>query len=58
MDTHGGHTGTTVDSPNASVYHYHVNQQTSTGKFTSGQKQWFLTTGTFRGAPASCTSCN
>lgn len=58
VDAHGGHTGATVDSPATPVYHYHVNQQTSTGKFTLGEKQWFLTTGTFRGAPASCTSCN
>lgn len=57
LDTYGGHTGTTVDSPATAVYHYHVNEQTSTGANTAGQKQWFLTTGTFRGTPPACTGC-
>lgn len=57
LDSYGGHTGTTPDSPSTSVYHYHVNQQTSTNPGTAGQKQWFLTTGTFRGTPASCSGC-
>lgn len=55
LDAFGGHTGVTVDSPSTPVYHYHVNEQTSTNPGTSGQKQWFLTTGTFRGTPGACS---
>ena len=55
LDSFGGHTGVTVDSPSTAVYHYHVNEQTSTNAGTRGQKQWFLTTGTFRGAPGACS---
>ena len=58
LDTFGGHTGFTVDSPSVAVYHYHVNLQTSTNPGTLGQQQWFLTTGTFRGTPGACTGCN
>lgn len=57
LDLAGGHSGVTVDSPTTPVYHYHVNQQTSTGAQTAGQKQWFLTTGIYRGTPAACTGC-
>ncbi len=57
LDTYGGHTGPTLDSPSTPVYHYHVNLQTSTGTTTAGQKQWFLTTGNYRGTPGSCTGC-
>ena len=56
LDTYGGHTGTTPDSTTA-VYHYHLNEQTSTATGTAGEKQWFLTKGMFRGTPASCTGC-
>jgi hypothetical protein len=56
LDQFGGHTGTTPDSATA-VYHYHVNQQTSTTAGTAGEKQWFLTTGTYRGTPGTCTGC-
>lgn len=58
LDAYGGHTGATADSPSTPVYHYHVNEQTSTTSGTQGQKQWFLTTGTFRGTPAACAYCN
>ena len=58
LDTYGGHTGVTADSPTRPVYHYHVNEQTSPHPGTQGQKQWFLTTGSFRGTPAACASCN
>lgn len=58
LDAYGGHTGVTPDSPATPVYHYHLSEQTSTGATTRGQKQWFLTTGTFRGTPATCASCN
>jgi len=58
VDAFGGHTGFTIDSPDVAVYHYHVNEQTSTNAQSAGQKQWFLTTGTFRGTPAACGSCN
>jgi hypothetical protein len=57
LDANGGHTGTTVDSPNTPVYHYHLNQQTSTNAGTAGQMQWFLTTGNYRGTPGACGSC-
>jgi hypothetical protein len=57
LDSFGGHTGTTADSA-APVYHYHVNEQTSTSQGTAGEKQWFLTTGMFRGSPGTCTGCN
>lgn len=56
LDAAGGHTGVTEGSTTP-VYHYHVNQQTSTGAQTAGQKQWFLTTGTYHGTPAACTGC-
>lgn len=57
LDTYGGHTGVTVDSPATAVYHYHLNEQTSTGRNTAGQKQWFLTTGTYRGSIGTCQGC-
>ena len=55
LDAFGGHAGPTVDG--TVVYHYHVNEQTSTGTATSGQKQWFLTNGNYRGTPAACGTC-
>ena len=58
LDTYGGHMGVTVDSPATPVYHYHVNEQTSTNPGTMGQTQWFLTSGTFRGTPGTCSGCN
>lgn len=58
LDAYGGHTGVTPDSASTPVYHYHVNEQTSTNAGTAGQKQWFLTKGQFRGTPAACGSCN
>ena len=51
LDEYGGHTGTTADSE-SEVYHYHVNEQTSTSTYTKGQKQWFLTKGSYRGSTA------
>ncbi len=57
LDAAGGHTGVTADSPTSAVYHYHVNEQTSTTAGTNGQKQWFLTTGTYHATPAACASC-
>lgn len=58
LDAYGGHTGVTIDSPSSAVYHYHVNEQTSTNAQSAGQKQWFLTAGKFRGTPAACGGCN
>ncbi|CAN5874029.1 hypothetical protein BH11MYX2_BH11MYX2_37210 [soil metagenome] len=29
----------------------------STTAGSAGEKQWFLTTGTYRGSPGSCTGC-
>jgi hypothetical protein len=57
LDANGGHTHVTAESPSTAVYHYHVNQQTSTGARTAGQKAWFLTTGTYRGTAGACTGC-
>lgn len=58
LDTYGGHTGTTADSPSTPVYHYHLSLQTSTNATTSGQTDWFLTgvSGKSRGTPVPCTS--
>jgi hypothetical protein len=58
LDAYGGHIGATADSPSTPTYHYHVNEQTSDAPGTAGEKQWFLTTGTYRGAPAACDACN
>ncbi len=57
LDAQGGHTSATLHSVTP-VYHYHVNEQTSTSPGTSGQMQWFLTTGTYHGSPGACTGCN
>lgn len=57
LDAYGGHTAVTPHSPTTPVYHYHVNEQTSTNPGTLGERQWFLTTGTFRGTPGACTGC-
>lgn len=57
LDGNGGHTTVTADSPSTAVYHYHLNEQTSTNPGTTGQKQWFLTTGNYKGTPGSCTGC-
>ncbi len=57
LDVAGGHTGVTEDSPSTAVYHYHINEQTSTTTGTVGQTQQFITTGTYRGTPGSCTGC-
>lgn len=57
LDADGGHTGVTPDSPSVPVYHYHVNEQTSTGARTAGEKQWFITKGRYHATPAACTGC-
>lgn len=49
----GGHQGTTVDSPSTSVYHYHVNLQTS-----GASSAYFITSGYYMGTAGSCTGCN
>jgi hypothetical protein len=56
LDASGGHTGTTPDSTTP-VFHYHLNKQTSTDPRSAGQSAWFLTTGTYHGAPGTCTGC-
>jgi hypothetical protein len=50
LDAQGGHTGTTPYHASP-IYHYHLNEQTSTKPGTSGQTQWFITTGTYEGNP-------
>lgn len=57
LDAHGGHTSVTADSDGLAVYHYHLNEQVSAAAGTAGERQWFLTTGTFRGVPADCLDC-
>jgi hypothetical protein len=57
LDEYGGHSGTTPDSPSTAVYHYHVNEQTSTASTSAGEKQWFLTKGMYYGTPGTCTGC-
>ena len=57
LDDDDGHTGVTADSPAAPVYHYHVNEQTSTGARTAGDKQWSITKGRYHSAPAACSKC-
>lgn len=57
LDVYGGHTSVTAHSPGTPVYHYHLNEQTSTAPLTAGDTQWFLTTGTYRGTPAACADC-
>lgn len=57
-DATGGHTGVTLHSPSTPVFHYHVNEQTSTANKTAGTKQWFLTKGMFEGTPGACATCN
>jgi len=56
LDAHGGHSAPTPDS-SAAVYHYHANLQTSMSGSTSGQTAWFLTTGSYGGAPGTCSGC-
>lgn len=52
LDSSGGHTGTTPDSPSTPVYHYHTNQQTN-----GTESAWFLTKGVYKAAPGACTGC-
>jgi hypothetical protein len=53
-----GHTSTTPDSPSTSVFHYHVNLQTSSSPGTSGQTAWFLTGGSYYGTKSTtCSNC-
>lgn len=56
LDAAGGHTGPTPDGETP-VYHYHVNEQTSTAPGTAGQQNWFITNGRFAGAPGACEGC-
>ncbi|MFO0549286.1 MAG: YHYH protein [Polyangiaceae bacterium] len=51
LDADGGHLGTTPDSPDQPVYHYHVHEETSQTPGTAGQTEWFITTGTYHGTP-------
>lgn len=52
LDSEGGHTGTTLDSSSA-IYHYHVNYQTD-----STDEAYFVTSGTYKAAPGTCSGCN
>jgi hypothetical protein len=55
--TAGGHLGTTVDSPSTSVYHYHINLQTSPSGTYAGDTAYFITTGFYMGTAGACTGC-
>jgi hypothetical protein len=57
LDSNGGHTGATLDSPVTATYHYHVNAQTSTTTGSAGHVRWFLTGGRYRGTPGLCSGC-
>ena len=57
LDTNGGHTGVTVDSPSTPVYHYHTNPQISSTTGSAGTLDWFLSTGHTAAQPGSCTGC-
>jgi hypothetical protein len=48
----GGHLGTTPDSTVTSVYHYHVNLQTS-----GADSAYFITSGFYMGSAGVCTGC-
>jgi hypothetical protein len=52
LDAYGGHTGVTVDSGGASVYHYHVHTETS-GTDSAN----FISAGYFRGTKGTCVGC-
>ncbi|HYX34280.1 MAG TPA: YHYH protein [Oligoflexus sp.] len=52
LDSAGGHTGTTVDSPSTAVYHYHVNMQTN-----GTDSAYFISTGYYKGTKGTCTGC-
>ena len=51
--TAGGHLGLTADSTSSSVYHYHVNLQTS-----GSDSAYFITSGYYMGTAGACTGCN
>jgi hypothetical protein len=57
LDARGGHTGVTVDSPGAPVYHYHLNRQVSSTAGSLGLVEWFVGTGLYRGTPGACSGC-
>lgn len=52
LDSYGGKTGTTVDSPSTAVYHYQTNLQTN-----GTASVYFLTKGYYSGTPGTCTGC-
>ncbi len=56
LDDSGGHTKVTADSATA-IYHYHVNEQTSSASTSLGEKQWFITKGKYKNAPGTCAGC-
>lgn len=53
LDSAGGKTSTTVDSPSTPVYHYHVNLQTN-----GTDSAYFISAGYYKGTPGACTGCN
>ncbi len=57
LDSNGGVSSPTAYSNGVPVYHYNTNKQTSTNSGTAGQSIWFLTTGSYKGTPGSCSGC-
>jgi hypothetical protein len=57
LDAAGGHTSPTLDSGGIAVYHYHANPQTSTAATSLGTTAVFVTKGTYKGTPGTCTGC-
>ncbi len=52
LDSQGGKTSTTVDSPSTEVYHYHLNLQSNGTKSV-----YFISAGYYKGTPGSCSGC-
>jgi len=52
VDSAGGHTGTTIDSPSTAVYHYHAAIQTN-----GTTSAYFLSTAKYKGTAGACTGC-
>lgn len=52
LDSAGGKTGKTVDSPSTDVYHYHLNLQSNGTK-----SAYFISAGYYKGTAGACTGC-
>lgn len=52
LDSQGGRTATTVDSPATAVYHYVINLQSN-----GTDSAYFISAGAYTGTPGTCTGC-